>query len=264
MNRVAFNLFGLDIYYYSIFILIGVLVSFYLIKKESDRLSLDTNKVLDLVFYGLIVGIIGARVYYIIFNFNYYQKDLLQIFAIRNGGLAIHGGIISALIFIYFYTRKNNMNLLRTLDLIVPGVIIAQGIGRWGNFFNMEAHGGVTTYSVLKNMYIPEFVIEGMKIDGVYYFPTFYIESIWCLFGFIVMLLFRKNKRLKLGFLTGFYFIWYSFGRFFIESMRTDSLMLFNLKMAMIVSLVGIVAGIIIIIYSYKNKIKYLDVEVIK
>lgn len=263
MNRVAFSILGIDIYFYSLCIILGVLISFYLIKKESKKQGLDTNKMLDLIFYGLIIGIIGARIYYVLFNLDYYKKDLLQIFNLRGGGLAIHGGIISALIFIYFYSKKNKLNILKVLDIIVPGVIIAQSIGRWGNFFNMEAHGGITTYENLKNLFIPNFIINGMKINGNYYFPTFYFESLWCALGFIIILIMRKNKNLKLGTLTGFYLMWYSFGRFFIEVQRTDSLMIFNIKAAMLISLIGFLAGIIIIIYSIKTNKNYKS-EVIK
>jgi phosphatidylglycerol:prolipoprotein diacylglycerol transferase len=143
-------------------------------------------------------------------------------------------------------------------DLVVPSLIIAQAIGRWGNFFNSEAHGPVTTLDNLQSMkFIPEFVINGMKIDGIYYHPTFFYESIWCILGFVVLLVLRKFlKNLKSGQLTCVYLIWYGIGRFFIESLRTDSLMLFGLKAAQIVSLLMIIIGIIlfIVLIFYKRK----------
>lgn len=262
MNRIAFTIFNIPIYWYSICILLGIVVSYFIIIKESKKQDINENFILNLFFYGIIIGVIGARIYYVIFNFSYYSKNVLEIFAFRNGGLAIHGGIISSLIFVYYYSKKNSINFVKILDILVPGVIIAQAIGRWGNFFNMEAHGGITTYSNLKKLLIPQFIIDGMKIDGSYYYPTFYFESIWCLIGFIILILLRRNKNIKLGVLSSFYFIYYSIGRFFIESLRTDSLMILNLKMAQVVSIFGIIIGIIMFIISYKKNIKYNKKEV--
>ena len=140
------------------------------------------------------------------------------------------------------------------LDIIVVGLIIAQAIGRWGNFFNSEAYGPVTTAAHLKSLGIPSFVIQGMYILGEYRQPTFFYESVWCLFGFLAMLLIRRFKYLKLGQLTGFYLLWYGIIRFFIEGMRTDSLMLGTYKIAQIVSIVFIVSGLIIIIVNMLRK----------
>lgn len=262
MNRVAFSIFNIDIYWYSLCILFGIIVSYYIISKESIKLNINQNFISNIFFYTIVIGIFGARIYYVIFNLDYYSQDWLQIFAFRNGGLAIHGGIIAGLIFIYYYTKKYKINFVRILDIIVPGVIIAQSIGRWGNFFNMEAHGGITTYAKLKSLHIPEFIIKGMKIDGIYYYPTFYFESLWCLLGFIILLLIRKNNNLKLGILSGFYLIWYGIGRFIIEAFRTDSLMLFNLKMAQIVSIFSILVGFAMIIISLRKNRKYNESEV--
>lgn len=254
MNRVAFNIFGFNIYYYSLCILLGIIVAYFVIMIEAKKLNIKKENIIDLIFYTIIVGIIGARLYYVIFNFDYYINNISEILAIWNGGLAIHGGIIFGLIFVYFFTRNKKISFLRTIDLVVPGVIIGQCFGRWGNFFNGEAHGGIVTLSKLQNAHIPKFIIDGMNINGIYYFPTFYYESIWCLIGFIIMLILRKNKKIGIGFLSGFYFIWYGIGRFIIESFRTDSLMLFNLKAAQIVSIIGIILGIILIILSFKKE----------
>lgn len=256
MNRVAFSIIGIDIYWYSIFILLGVFISYYLITKESKKLNINQNFISNLIFYGIIIGILGARLYYVLFNLPYYLKYPSQILAFRNGGLAIHGGIITAVIFIYFYCKKHKENVLKILDIIVPGVIIAQAIGRWGNFFNMEAYGSATTYKCLKDLFIPEFIIRGMKINNVYHYPTFYFESLWCFVGFIIILFIKRKKNLKIGTITGFYFIWYSIGRFFIESLRTDSLMFLNLKVAQIVSFIGIILGLILILKKRDNNLE--------
>lgn len=261
MNRVAFNIFGFNVYYYSLCILLGVIVAYILITREGKKQGLPKEFISDLIFYTLIIGILGARVYYCVFNLDYYLANPSEILKIYNGGLAIHGGVIAGLIFVYFYTKKKNVSFIKILDIVAPAVIIAQSFGRWGNFFNQEAHGGITTYQNLKNMHIPEFIINGMHIEGKYYYPTFFFESIWCLIGFIILMFVRRNKNLRKGFQIGFYFIWYGIGRFFIETLRTDSLMFFGLKIAQIVSLIGIIIGIIIIVTN-RNKKYYNEMEV--
>ena len=261
MNRVAFNIFGFNVYYYSLCILLGVIVAYILITREGKKQGLQKEFISDLIFYTLIIGILGARVYYCVFNLDYYLANPSEILKIYNGGLAIHGGVIAGLIFVYFYTKKKNVSFIKILDIVAPAVIIAQSFGRWGNFFNQEAHGGITTYQNLKNMHIPEFIINGMHIEGKYYYPTFFFESIWCLMGFIILMIARRNKNLRKGFQISFYFIWYGIGRFFIEALRTDSLMFFNLKIAQIVSLIGIIIGIIIIVTN-RNKKYYNEMEV--
>lgn len=261
MNRVAFNIFGFNVYYYSLCILLGVIVAYILITREGKKQGLPKEFISDLIFYTLIIGILGARVYYCVFNLDYYLANPSEILKIYNGGLAIHGGVIAGLIFVYFYTKEKNVSFIKILDIVAPAVIIAQSFGRWGNFFNQEAHGGITTYQNLKNMHIPEFIINGMHIEGKYYYPTFFFESIWCLIGFIILMFVRRNKNLRKGFQIGFYFIWYGIGRFFIEALRTDSLMFFNLKIAQIVSLIGIIIGIIIIVTN-RNKKYYNEMEV--
>ena len=261
MNRVAFNIFGFNVYYYSLCILLGVIVAYILITREGKKQGLPKEFISDLIFYTLIIGILGARVYYCVFNLDYYLANPSEILKIYNGGLAIHGGVIAGLIFVYFYTKKKNISFIKILDIVAPAVIIAQSFGRWGNFFNQEAHGGITTYQNLKNMHIPKFIINGMHIEGKYYYPTFFFESIWCLIGFIILMIARKNKNLRKGFQIGFYFIWYGIGRFFIETLRTDSLMFFGLKIAQIVSLIGIIIGIIIIVTN-RNKKYYNEMEV--
>ena len=192
MNRVAFN-----VYYYSLCILLGVIVAYILITREGKKQGLPKEFISDLIFYTLIIGILGARVYYCVFNLDYYLANPSEILKIYNGGLAIHGGVIAGLIFVYFYTKKKNVSFIKILDIVAPAVIIAQSFGRWGNFFNQEAHGGITTYQNLKNMHIPEFIINGMHIEGKYYYPTFFFESIWCLIGFIILMIARRNKKAR-------------------------------------------------------------------
>ena len=258
MEKVALDLGPIQIYWYSIFIFIGMLVACFLIYKEAKKRGSDEDFLVNLTFNTIIIGIIGARLYYVLFNLSYYLDNPVEIFQIWNGGLAIHGGIIAGLLFIIYYCKKHEVNLWKMLDIIVVGLIIAQAIGRWGNFFNSEAYGPITTAAHLKSLGIPQFIIDGMYILGEYRQPTFFYESVWCLFGFLAMLIIRQYKYLKIGQLTSFYLIWYGIIRFIIEAMRTDSLMLGPLKMAQLVSLVFIVSGIIIFIKSTKTNQKEL------
>lgn len=243
----------ITIHWYSIILFIAIIIGSKIILNESKRWNIPEDFMVNLIFWALICGIIGARVYYVIFNMDYYGSNTLEMFQFWKGGLAIHGGIIGALIFIIFYCNKYNANILRILDIIVVGLILAQAIGRWGNFFNGEAHGPIVTLSFLESMHIPSFIINGMYINGHYYMPTFLFESIWCLVGFVVLLFFRRWKYNKIGMVTALYLIWYGIGRFFIESFRTDSLMLSSLKMAQIVSIIMIIIGVIIFILKIRG-----------
>ena len=260
MSRVAISIGNFHIYWYSIFILLAMIVASILIIRESKRNNIKEDEILDFLFWGLIIGIIGARIYYVIFNFKYYITNPLEIFAVWNGGLAIHGGILAALIFTIIYSKKKKINLLKLTDVCVVGLIIGQAIGRWGNFFNGEAFGKITTLTSLQNLHIPKFIIDGMFIEGSYREPLFLYESISCLLGFIVLLLIRKlYKKLKLGQLTSIYLIWYGITRIIIEYFRSDSLMLGSIKVAQLISLLFIISGIIVFIKSIKNKTLYKE-----
>ena len=256
MDRVALKLGFITVYWYSLFILSGVLVALFLIIKESKNRKIKEDFLIDLIFKVLIFGIIGARVYYVLFNFPYYISNPLEIFQIWNGGLAIHGALLTGLIVTYLCCRKAKVDFIEMLDIIVVGIIIGQAIGRWGNFFNQEAYGGIVTLSHLKGLHIPNFIINNMYILGEYREPTFLYESIFCLIGFIIMVVIRNKFKLHKGFLLGFYLIWYGILRFFIESMRSDSLMFGPIKMAQIVSIIFIMFGMFMIFRKEKKSRK--------
>ena len=237
MNKIFLDLGIVQIKWYSLFIFIAMLVASILIYREARRKKIDDDTLFNMLFYGIIIGILGARLYYVLFNLNYYLKYPLEILMIWNGGLAIHGGLLAGLLFMAYYSKKHKINILGILDILVVGVIIAQSIGRWGNFFNQEAYGGVISLSTLKSMHLPQFIIDGMYIDGAYRTPTFLYESFSSLLCFIVLILLRKTKKIHTGQLTGMYLSWYGIERFFIEGLRTDSLMLGNIRIAQLVSL---------------------------
>lgn len=245
--------------WYSIFIFIAMLVACLVIFKEAKKKNIDEEYLVNLIFYGIILGIVGARLYYVIFNLDYYLLNLSEIFMIWKGGLAIHGAIITTLIFIFIYSKKKKVNVLLILDILVVGLIIAQAIGRWGNFFNQEAYGRVISYKALQRVHLPAFIINGMYIDNYYREPTFLYESICSFLGFIVLLVLRKYKKLKVGQLTSIYLIWYGIERLMIERLRADSLMLGPLKVAQLISIIAIVSGAFLFINRQKNGQLYLN-----
>lgn len=256
MNRVLLDLGFIQIYWYSLTMFLGVLVGIIVAKIEIKRKKIDSNLFDNMAFWAILCGFIGARIYYVLFNLDYYLSNPIEILKIWNGGLAIHGAIIGAVIAIFIYCKKHKMNLLEIVDICAPALIIGQVIGRWGNFFNSEAHGGVVTREFLEGLHLPKFIIDGMYIDGVYYHPTFLYESILNLICFIVLMILRKNKKIRLGFITGIYFMWYGVVRFFIESLRTDALMLGSLRMAQVISIIIFIIGLVLIILS-RRKDKY-------
>ena len=259
MNPILFEFGPIEIRWYAFFILIAVIIGISLFMKEGKRFNISSDFLFNLAFWVIVFGILGARLYYVIFNWSEYSSDLLSIFKIWNGGLAIHGGIIAGFITMFVYCKKYNVSVFKISDMAVVPVILGQAIGRWGNFFNGEAHGAVTTLAHLKELNIPDFIINGMQIGGLYYHPTFFYESIWCIIGFIILLILRRFKYVKVGQLTCVYLMWYSVGRFFIESMRTDSLMLGGFKAAQIVSLVLFVGALLyMMVLSRKGKFQDL------
>lgn len=249
MERVALDLGIIQIYWYSIFIFLGVLAACITIYLEAKKRKIEEEFIVNLAFNVIIFGIIGARLYYVLFNLDYYMSNPVEILEIWNGGLAIHGGLLTGALFTIYYCKKHKVESLKIFDIIVVGLILGQAIGRWGNFFNQEAYGAITTVAKLKSLGIPEFVINGMYILGEYRQPTFFYESIWNFFGFIALLIIRRYPYLKTGQLSGIYLIWYSIIRFITEGMRTDSLMLGPFKIAQIVSIILFVIGIILFVY---------------
>lgn len=263
MNPILIDFGVIQIYWYSVIILSAILIGSAIFLKRAKKEGYKEDFLTDTLFYLIIFSILGARLYYVLFNFGYYMKHPLEIVAIWNGGLAIHGGIIAGSICLLYRARKNKKSFLRLTDLLAPSIILGQAIGRWGNFFNSEAHGIATSKQVLENLHIPRFIIKGMNIDGVYYHPTFLYESIWCLLGFILLIYLSKKVKLRRGGLTGIYFIWYSLARFFIESIRTDSLMLGPFKIAQVVSILLFLAGLYLLFRKKDDKrIKMLKAKV--
>jgi phosphatidylglycerol:prolipoprotein diacylglycerol transferase len=224
IDPVAIALGPLQIHWYGIIMGSAALLGLYLAVLEGKRQGIDTDKLLDMMIWVLPSAIIGARLYYVLFEWEYYSTHPEDIIAVWQGGLAIHGGLIAAFLVGYLYIRKHKLSFLQLADIVAPSILLAQAIGRWGNFINQEAHGGPVNVSLLHDLHLPNWIINQMTIAGVTYHPTFLYESLWNLVGFGVLLVLRYVVVPKRGEILFSYLIWYSLGRFFIEGLRTDSL----------------------------------------
>lgn len=250
INPVAIQVGPFSIRWYAICILSGLILAVYLSMREAPRKNILPDDILDFILIAFPLAIVGARLYYVIFEWKNYIQHPLEVFAIWNGGLAIYGGLLTGAFVLYIYSQRKLINPLDFLDIAAPGVLLAQSIGRWGNFVNQEAYG-----AVVKNLnYLPSFIRDQMYIDGAYRQPTFLYESLWNLVGFVVILVLRRRPNfLKRGEITAFYLLWYGFGRMIIEGMRTDSLMFFGLRVSQWLSALLILVGLILLILQRRN-----------
>ncbi|HCY9692333.1 TPA: prolipoprotein diacylglyceryl transferase [Staphylococcus aureus] len=253
IDPVAFNLGPLSVRWYGIIIAVGILLGYFVAQRALVKAGLHKDTLVDIIFYSALFGFIAARIYFVIFQWPYYAENPGEIIKIWHGGIAIHGGLIGGFIAGVIVCKVKNLNPFQIGDIVAPSIILAQGIGRGGNFMNHEAHGGPVSRAFLEQLHLPNFIIENMYINGQYYHPTFLYESIWDVAGFIILVNIRKH--LKLGETFFLYLTWYSIGRFFIEGLRTDSLMLTsNIRVAQLVSILLILISISLIVY---RRIKY-------
>lgn len=239
LSRVAFTVFGFEIYWYGIFIGTGVLLGIFLAMHEAKRTGQDPELYLDFALYAMVFAIIGARLYYVIFSWGYYSQHLSDIFAIRLGGLAIYGGVIGGVLTAIVFSKVKKMNFWQLVDTAAPSLILGQMLGRWGNFFNREAFGGFTDglfamrypLSDVRIGEVPQGVMDQLQVvGGVEYIqvhPTFLYESLWS-FGVLLLLLYMSRHKKFHGQIAGLYFFGYGLGRLWIEGLRTDQLMLGN------------------------------------
>lgn len=262
LNPIAIDLGPIQVHWYGLIIGFGVLLGLIIALRESERRGLDKEIFTDMILFAVPIAIICARIYYVIFQWEYYSQNPGDIIKIWNGGIAIHGALIGSVLTAIVFAKVKKVSFWKLADIAAPSLLLGQAIGRWGNFMNQEAHGGEITRSFLENMHLPEFIINQMYINGAYYHPTFLYESIWNIAGVIILLSLRKvNLRRGELFLT--YVIWYSIGRFYIEGLRTDSLMLTeSLRIAQVISIVLVVVAIALVVYrrvsGHANK-RYLD-----
>lgn len=250
MDPIAVTLGPLEIRWYALCIVTGLILAVYLSSKEAPRRRILEEDVLDFIFWAFPIAIVGARFYYVLFSWSQYKDNPLEIFAIWHGGLAIYGGLIAGFLTLVVFTRYRFIDSWDFLDIAAPSVMLAQAIGRWGNFFNQEAYGA----KVASLDYLPEIIRKQMYIDGSYRQPTFLFESVWNVLGFLLIAILRRKSRfLKRGDITSFYLIWYGLGRFFIEGLRTDSLMLGGFRVSQLLSLLLVLVGTVLIWFRRKQ-----------
>lgn len=251
IDPIALEIGPLRVTWYGLIMASAFLIGTYLARFHTRRLGYDPDHILNMATWIIPASIIGARTYYVIFEWERYQQNLWDVFAVWEGGLAIHGGLIGGVTAGILYVRKHNLPVLLLGDAIMPSVILGQAIGRWGNFINQEAHGGPVSPEFMS--YFPDFIRLQMNIEGVYYHPTFLYESLWNLlvFGVLLLLLYRFKKFD--GQVLFSYMILYSIGRFFIEGLRTDSLYLGPLRMAQVISVLLIVAGLVLYFWASRR-----------
>nr|WP_044476669.1 prolipoprotein diacylglyceryl transferase [Oceanobacillus massiliensis] len=266
LDRVFLELGPLTIYWYGLIIAFGAILGVYLATKEADRLGLEKDILIDFIVFAVPIAIICARIYYVIFEWERYAGGRWwDVFAIWEGGIAIHGAILGGVLTAIVFSRVRDIAFWQLADIIAPSLILGQAIGRWGNFMNQEAHGGPITQTTYESFhqYLPDFIMNQMTIDGIMYHPTFLYESFWNILVFIALILMRKYNPLR-GEIFLSYAIFYSIGRYFIEGMRTDSLYVIGeIRTAQLISIILIVISIILIIYRRKTiTVRYNDVPI--
>ena len=244
INNIAFSIGGVAIYWYSIFITSAIAIGMIILKKRDGLYGIKFDDIIDLAVWTIPIAIISARLYYIFFyNSGYYLKNPSEIFDIRNGGLAIYGGIIGGVITCIIFCKRRKIEILDLLDLIAPVLALGQAIGRWGNFVNVEAYGTETTLPWRMGIYELGEYIE--------VHPTFLYESIATFIIFILLMRIKDKRNFK-GQLTCIYFIGYGFVRMIIEGLRTDSLMVGSIRISQLLSVIIFISATTL--YIKKNK----------
>lgn len=267
LDRVLVNAFGLPVYWYGLIVFLGIAAGVTIALYNAKRLGQDPNVYIDFAYIVIPICILGARAYYVIFAWDEYKDNLLKIFAFREGGLAIYGAVIAAFVTAIIYTKRKKLNFLLLADTAIVGLIIGQTIGRWGNFINREAFGGYTN-SLFSMRYLLDTVDPGIITKDIYanlvtyngaqyiqVHPTFLYESLWNFALLIFLILYTKHKKFD-GEIMAYYLLFYGIGRFWIEGLRTDQLLLFGtgLAVSQVLSAGIAIFAVLFIIYMLKNK----------
>lgn len=262
----SFNVFGFEVAFYGCAIAIGIMAGYLIATSEAKRTGQNPEDYLDLIMYGVFFALIGARLYYVAFSWEYYKDNLLSILNLRQGGLAIYGGIIGAFITVYVFCKKKKLSVAQMLDTVSIGLVTGQIIGRWGNFFNREAFGDYTDgllamqlpVSAVRSGEITEKMWENMEvINGIEFIqvhPTFLYEGLWNL-GVLMFLFWYRGRKKFQGELVLWYLVLYGAGRFWIEALRTDQLLIpgIGFPISQLLGLVLAVSGVIVIIIGHQK-----------
>ncbi len=273
INPTAFTIFGIDIQWYGIIITFGLVLALLYVMPKMKRFGLNKERTIDAIIGGVLGGIVGARAYYVIFNWDSYKGDLKAILNTRNGGLAIYGGIIGAVIVGLIICKIRKVKFLPMLDITALGFLIGQGVGRWGNFVNQEAFGcntgnifgmtgGEIQATILRNATYSNGNLTSESINYLQtVHPCFLYESVWCLLGFLIISAYSKHRKYD-GQILLMYLAWYGAERFIVEGLRTDSLMIGNFRVSQLLSLIifvtSIILQIIFFILRKKNPDKFI------
>lgn len=241
--QIAFSVFGIEVYMYAICIVIGIIVAAILCNISKEKFENKFENIFDIGIFSLFFGIIGARIYFIIFNLEYYLNNIKEVFNFRDGGLAIYGGLITGILTAIIICKIKKIDILNVLDYVIPFVALAQAIGRWGNFFNVEAYGYETDIFLRMGIFTSDGYIE--------VHPTFLYESICTILIFFILRKLQKNRKFK-GEIFLLYCILYSGIRFFIEGLRIDSLMFYNFRISQILSIIIFLISIIMFYLTKK------------
>ncbi|GAF65637.1 prolipoprotein diacylglyceryl transferase [Bacillus sp. TS-2] len=261
LDRIFIQIGPIPIYWYGVIIGLGVLLGYLVANREAKKIGLPKDTFADLLLYALPISIISARLYYVIFRWDQFADDPISIFKVWEGGIAIHGALIGAVLTAYFFTKRRQLSFWQLADIAAPSILIGQAIGRWGNFMNQEVYGGEVTREFLEGLFLPDFIINQMFINGAYHHPTFLYESLWNIVG-VILLLSLRRLNLRQGEIFLSYVIWYSVGRFFIEGIRTDYLLIGDtLKTAQVISIILVIVSFFIFISRRLNPTvpRYVD-----
>lgn len=249
LDPIAFQGGPFTIHWYGVIIASGVVLALILSIREGKRQGIDEDNFYDYLLWALPIAIISARAYYVLFQWPYYSQHLGEIIAIWDGGIAIYGAILGGFVTLIIFCRIRQIPVWLMLDIIAPTLIMAQGIGRWGNFMNQEAYGVIITRARLVAEHLPNWIINQMYIGGHYRVPTFLYESLWDLLGFVLLMALRHRHHLfKRGEIFLAYVMWYAAGRFVIEGMRTDSLMLGDIRISQLLSVCFFIGALVVLI----------------
>ncbi|MDD4796471.1 MAG: prolipoprotein diacylglyceryl transferase [Eubacteriales bacterium] len=255
VERVAFNIFGKDIYWYGIIMSLALLCGVLLARKTAKRAGLDPDSIFDVALLVVPLAIIGARLYYVIFMWKdfYAQQPFIEVFKMWNGGMAIYGGVIGGVIGAWIYARWKKVKMLTLLDVLAPCLILGQAIGRWGNFINQEAFGYAISNPALQFFPLAVFI----EADGAYHMATFFYESAWnfLVFGFLLWATYKKKNR-RDGDIFLYYLLLYGLGRMVIEGLRTDSLYFLNIRVSQWLSGIMVLLALGMLIYNARKRPK--------
>jgi phosphatidylglycerol:prolipoprotein diacylglycerol transferase len=262
-NNVAIDLGFVEVAWYAVFILSGLLIAVFWSVDEFKKKGLSVDFLYDALLWTVPIAIVGSRIYYVIFDPNKNYQSIIDIINISRGGLSIHGVVITATLFVLFYTKKKGVNFWLIADIVAVGFLIGQIVGRWGNFMNQEAYGPVIESQFILNI-LPTFIKDQMFIAGNYHHPTFLYEGLWNLVGLVILINIRRKKLLKIGDLFALYLMWYGLGRgAIIEPLRTggaefDALRVFGLPVNIYLSLILFLGGGLLLMFLKNKKLPEL------